>query len=147
MSNKMKNTTTIFSLILMLFSSIMMEAQQVTDSIKLQREARAILREGNELYKKEQYTDASVAYKKALEKNALYKKASYNLGNAFYQQKNYKESIPQYELASKTATEKLDKAESFHNIGNATMEQKKYQEAVDAYKNSLRNNPNDDETR
>ena len=27
------------------------------------------------------------------------------------------------------------------------MEQKQYQPAVDAYKNSLRNNPNDDETR
>ena len=64
-----------------------------------------------------------------------------------YQNKNYKEAVPQYELSAKTATDKFTKAEAYHNIGNAMMETKNYQRAVDAYKNSLRNNPNDDETR
>ncbi|HAV54019.1 MAG TPA: hypothetical protein DCX41_03680, partial [Aequorivita sp.] len=31
--------------------------------------------------------------------------------------------------------------------GNTYMNEKKYTEAVEAYKNALRNNPNDDETR
>lgn len=130
----------------MFFTSIL-NAQEVKDSIVLQREARSLLREGTELYQQEKYTDASVLFQKALEKNSTYKKASYNLGNALYQQKNFKEAVPQYEISAKDAEDKFIKSEAFHNIGNAAMEQKQYQQAVDAYKNALRNNPNDDETR
>jgi Ca-activated chloride channel family protein len=134
-------------LLLLLFFTSLLTAQEVTDSIALQREARSLVREGNELYKQEKYTDASVSFKKALEKNSSYKKASYNLGNALYQQKNFKEALPQYEVTVKDSKDKYTKSEGFHNIGNSAMEQKQYQQAVDAYKNSLRNNPNDDETR
>ena len=106
-----------------------------------------MVRQGNELYQKKQYTEASVAYRKALDKSSYYDKASYNLGNALYENKNFKEATPQYELSAKTASDKYTKAEAYHNLGNAMMETKNYQGAVDAYKNSLRNNPNDDETR
>lgn len=117
------------------------------DSITMQRSARKLVREGNTLYEQQKFTDASVAYKKALNSSPSYNKASYNLGNALYQDKNYQEAIPQYELTAKTAKDKFTKAEAYHNIGNAMMETKNYQGAVDAFKNSLRNNPNDDETR
>ncbi|WP_405610734.1 tetratricopeptide repeat protein [Polaribacter sp. Asnod1-A03] len=130
---------------LVLFSSKEILAQN--DSIALQRKARKLVRSGNELYQKKQFTDASVAYQKALGNNNKYDKASYNLGNALYQNKNYKEAVPQYELTAETAKDKFTKAEAYHNIGNAMMEQKQYQPAVDAYKNALRNNPSDDETR
>jgi Ca-activated chloride channel family protein len=141
----MKKIQYILIIILMLFSSKEILAQK--DSIALQRKARKLLRQGNELYNKKQYTDASVAYQKSLGQNTKYDKAAYNLGNALYQNKNYKEAVPQYELTAQTAKDKFTKAEAYHNIGNAMMEQKQYQPAVDAYKNSLRNNPNDDETR
>jgi len=107
-----------------MFFTSLLTAQEVKDSISLQREARSLLREGNELYQQEKYTDASVLFKKALEKNSTYKKASYNLGNALYQQKNFKEAVPQYEVSAKSAEDKYTKAESFHNLGNAAMEQK-----------------------
>jgi len=141
----MKVFKNILILFLVIFSSTEIVAQK--DTIVAQRNARQLLREGNKLYNQEKYTDASVSYKKALGENANYDKASYNLGNAFYQEKNYKEAVSQFELSAKTAEDKFTKAEAFHNIGNAMMEQKQYQPAVDAYKNSLRNNPNDDETR
>ena len=135
----------IFIIFLILFSSKKIAAQ--TDTIAQQRTARKMLRQGNELYQKEQFTDASVSYQKALGSNSNYDKATYNLGNALYKNKNYKEAIPQYELTAKTATNKFTRAEAFHNIGNANMESKNYQGAVDAFKNALRNNPTDDETR
>lgn len=141
----MKNLKFIIIIFLMLFSTKEIAAQK--DTIAQQRSARKMLRQGNDLYKKQQFTDASVAYQKALGNNSNYDKATYNLGNAFYQNKNFKEAIPQYELTAKTATDKLTKAEAYHNIGNAMMESKNYQGAVDAFKNALRNNPNDDETR
>lgn len=49
--------------------------------------------------------------------------------------------------AAKIAESKEDKHKIFHNLGNSFMEQKKYQEAVNAYKDALRNNPKDEETR
>ena len=141
----MKNLQYILVVFLMVFSSKEVVAQK--DSIALQRKARKLLRQGNDLYKKQQFTDASVAYRKALGNDSDYDKASYNMGNALYQSKNFKEAIPQYELTAKTAKDKFTRAEAYHNIGNAMMESKNYQGAVDAYKNSLRNNPKDDETR
>ena len=52
-----------------------------------------------------------------------------------------------YELVSKTSENTLTKAESFHNMGNSMMKEKQYDKAIEAYKNSLRNNSKDDETR
>ena len=144
-TNNMKTYLKISILFLMLFSIKEISAQK--DSTALQRKARSMVRHGNELYQNKQYTDASVAYKKALSNSSYYDKASYNLGNALYKNKNFKEALPQYELTAKTAEDKLTKAQAYHNIGNAHMETKNYQGAVDAYKNSLRNNPTDDETR
>ena len=129
----------------MLLTSTFSFAQK--DSIAKQREARKFVREGNKLYHQKNYTDASVAYKKALEKNSSYKKATYNLGNALYQNNLNKEAAEQYSLAIKDAKDKLEVSEGYHNIGNAMMKEKNYKAAIDAYKNSLRNNPNDDESR
>ena len=48
--------------------------------------------------------------------------------------------------ATKNGT-KEEKHQAFHNIGNALMQNKKCREAVEAYKNALRNNPSDEESR
>ena len=66
----------------MLCLSFSMFSQKKIDSTSLKRETRKFVREGNKLYEQEKFTDASVAYKKALEKNEAYKKATYNLGKA-----------------------------------------------------------------
>jgi Ca-activated chloride channel family protein len=113
----------------------------------LEREARKDVREGNELYNELKFEEAEIAYKKALDKNPNYAKASYNLGNTIYQQNKNKEAIFQYDLAQKIAPDKISKAEIFHNIGNSFMKEKQYNKAVDAYKNSMRNNSKDEETR
>ena len=41
----------------------------------------------------------------------------------------------------------LEKHSAFHNLGNTYMKKKDYAQAVEAYKNALRNNSEDDETR
>jgi Ca-activated chloride channel family protein len=113
----------------------------------LQREARKFAREGNELFSQNNFTDAEVAYKKALEKDPNYDIANYNLGVALAEQNRDKEAIAQYEITAKMSEDKATKSEAYHNIGNQHYDTKNYQGAVDAYKNSLRSNPNDDETR
>lgn len=120
---------------------------QEKTSKKLEREARKEIREGNKLYNQLNFKEAEIAYKKGLSKNKNYPKAMYNLGNAIYQQDRFKEAINQFELAEKTVKNKMDKAEAFHNMGNSFMKEKQYGKAVEAFKNALRNNSKDDETR
>ena len=91
----MKKTLNLLALLLMVFSAINSNAQK--DSLQLKRDARGLLREGNTLYSKEKYADASIAYRKALDKNSKYNKATYNYGNALFQDKKYKEAIEQYQ--------------------------------------------------
>ena len=122
-------------------------AQKQKENTLEKAQARVFLRAGNKQYEAENYSEAQALYKKALDKNSTYNKASFNLGNAIYKQKNYKDALPQFELNAKTATSKLDKANAYHNIGDLQMEQKQYSKAVQAFKNSLRNNPLDEDTR
>ncbi len=117
------------------------------DKPKIEQAEKKLFRTGNDFYKEQNYVDAEVHYKKSLQQNPNYEKANYNLGNAIYQQNRFKEALPMYELVSKTTEDKLTKAESFHNIGNTMMKEKQYEKAVEAFKNSLRNNSKDDETR
>lgn len=109
--------------------------------------ARKYVREGNLLYQQQKYADAEVAYKKAIENNPVYETAKYNLGNALSQQNRNKEAIAQYQLLAKETEDKSLKSLAMHNIGNDYFKEKDYQNSVNAYKNSLRANPKDDETR
>lgn len=114
---------------------------------QLEREAREDIREGNKLYNQLKFEEAEILYKKALTKNPNYPKASYNLGNTIYQQDRNKEAVNQFELVEKTFNKKMNKAEAYHNMGNSFMKEKQYDKAVEAYKNSMRKNSKDDETR
>jgi len=135
----------IFFLLVLISSTTF--AQKTIEKEKVKKIEKQIIRDGNDLYKQNNFTDAEVQYKKALEVNPSYEKANYNLGNAIYQQNRFKEALPMYDLVTKTTENKLTKAENFHNMGNVFMKGKEYAKAVDAYKNSLRNNSKDDETR
>lgn len=73
--------------------------------------------------------------------------ANYNLGNSIYRQNQPSEAKYKFASAVEVAKTKEEKHKAFHNLGNALMLEKNYQGAVDAYKNALRNNPLDDETR
>lgn len=135
------------SLIILFLSVTTLVFSQQKNKQELIRESRENIREGNELYNQLKFKEAEVAYKKGLSKNPNYPIASYNLGNAIYQQNRNKEAINQFELVEKTFKEKMSKAEAYHNMGNSFMKEKQYEKAVEAFKNSMRNNSKDDETR
>ena len=133
--------------ILLIVVSTLSFAQKKDEKPIVNQQEKEIIREGNDSYRKNNFEDAEIQYKKALEINPSYEKANYNLGNAIYQQDRFNEAVPMYDLVTKTTNDKMVKGENFHNIGNAMMKQKDYDKAIDSYKNALRNNPNDDETR
>lgn len=107
----------------------------------------AKIRQGNNRYKVGDFTGAEESYRSALEKNSNSDKGIFNLGDAYYQQERYEEAAQQFGLATKMAADPTQKAKAFHNMGNAHMGLKQYDKSVDAYKNALRLNPADEDTR
>ena len=108
---------------------------------------RQYIRQGNKQFNAGDYPNAEVSYRKAVEKNPKNPQAVYNLGNALLAQKKDSAAIEQFQSAAKLETNPLRKYQSFHNIGVICQSHKMYGEAIEAYKNALRLNPADDETR
>jgi tetratricopeptide (TPR) repeat protein len=105
------------------------------------------LPEGNEDFNDNKFADAEANYRISQFQNPRRATASFNLGNAIYRQKQPSEAKYSYLETLENAKGKKQKHKAFHNLGNVLMTEKNYQGAVEAYKNALRNNPKDEETR
>ncbi|MDR2497196.1 MAG: tetratricopeptide repeat protein [Tannerellaceae bacterium] len=120
-----------------------------------QKAERQNIREGNKLYKAEKFTEAEIAYRKSTEVNPRSVEGAYNLGNALYKEGKYPEAAEQYQLVLgqgerllKENSNNLQKlAQVLHNTGNIHMQGKDYAKSIEAYKQSLRLDPTNDETR
>lgn len=119
----------------------------ITTSTFAQKAERDYIRKGNRAYKDSIYVDAEVNYRKALEANPKSTISMFNLGNTLLQQNKVEEAMEQYAGAARIEKDKSKLAQTFHNIGVVFHAQKDYAKAIEAYKESLRNNPKDDETR
>ena len=108
---------------------------------------RDYLRSGNRLYRDSMYTKAEVDYRKAIEANSRFPQAHFNLGNALLRQQKTKEAMQAYEQAVKVETNKGRLASIYHNMGVILQSSKQLPQCIEAYKQALRNNPKDDETR
>ena len=108
---------------------------------------RQHIRNGNRLYHEQKFEQAEVEYRKALGKNSANPQAHYNLGCALMAQQKDSAAIKQYETAGKMEKTPKRRAMVYHNIGVVCQQHQLYQQAIAAYEESLRNNPNDNETR
>ena len=110
---------------------------------------RTEVRAGNKDFKKGLFREAEIDYKRALIVDSASVTAKYNLGNTLYKAESYNEA----ELYFKDLGDTLKNLSSskasdyFHNSGNIALKQKKYQEAVEAFKESLRLEPDNFETK
>ena len=108
---------------------------------------RDYLRSGNKLYNDSLFIKAEVDYRKALEINPKSTDAMFNLANALLMQQKAQEAMEQYESVSKIEKDKEKLAQIYHNMGVILQSSKQLPQCIEAYKESLRNNPKDDETR
>ena len=112
-----------------------------------QKNERDYLRSGNKLYKDSTFVKAEVDYRKTLELEPKSTDAIYNLGNSLLMQQKSKEAMEQYEKASHLEKDKMKLAQIYHNMGVILQSSKQLPQCIEAYKEALRNNPKDDETR
>ncbi len=129
-------------------------------SLFAQKEKKFI-RQGNKEYAKGQFRDAEELYQKALNIDSGSYIAGFNLGDAFYKQKNYTEAEKRFANLANTAKDKKELANIYHNLGNTQLyscksdldsgkiepAMNKVNASINSYKNALRQNPNDKETK
>ena len=132
----------IIVIIIILISSISF-AQEIDKALQ---KSNDYVYDGNKLVD-EDFVAAEKEYRKAISEKPSNTSGAYNLGNAYYKSGYYSEALLRHLESAKSATNKTDKHQAFHNIGNALMQQKQCKEAVEAFKNALRNDPTDDQTR
>jgi tetratricopeptide (TPR) repeat protein len=108
---------------------------------------KKFIREGNKLYNQKNYNDAEVKYRKSLLKDSTYKIGNYNLANSLYKQKNFEEATRFYSNLAEKETDKSAKSKIYHNLGNSYLQTKEYEKGIEAYKQALKNNPTDIDTK
>ena len=115
---------------------------------------RDYIRRGNRLMKdtvpehiQEKSQKAQVQYQKAVEYDNTNAIAHYNLGNALLNQNKPEDAMKEYDTATKFERDKMRKAKMFHNMGAVMQGAKQFDKAVAFYRESLRNDPTNDETR
>lgn len=131
------------SLFLMSFSAL--QAQE--DPKVAARTAQRYMQEAEAARAEDDLASAEAFYRKAIATDPSNAEAKYNLGNLYYDEEIAGQAVERHGQAANVTEKKSLKHDAFHNRGNAFMKQKKYKEAIEAYKNSLRNNPGDDQTR
>ena len=128
-----------------LLSAAVSFAQQ--DPKEIVKESQTFRADANVAIGKEAFVEGEALYRKSISLEPANPVSKYNLGNAYYDNNKNKEAMRRFVQAAEVATTKAEKHKAFHNLGNTLMNDKMYKEAVEAYKNALRSNPTDDETR
>ena len=108
---------------------------------------RKYIREGNKYFKNKEYDNSEISYRKALEEKSNSFEALFNLGDALYKQEKFEDAAGEFNGLSQTGNDRLCRASSFHNMGNSLLKANKIEESINAFKNALRNNPDDLETK
>lgn len=142
MGNKIKisNLALIIFLIFQLFSLAQISCAQ--------KSSYKLITDGNAQYNQKKYSDAEVEYRKSLMTGKNLKEGNYNLGNSYFKQGKYDEAVKQFEsVGAMKDLSSEEKAKVYHNLGNSFVKDKKYEESIGAYKNALKANPKDNDTR
>lgn len=108
---------------------------------------KKVVRQGNKEFERGEYLDSEISYRSALEVNPSSFKANFNLGDALYKQEKWEDAIETFDGLANSQISDLSKAGVYHNLGNSYFKEQKFEESVEAYKQALRLNPNDLETK
>ncbi|MAT39461.1 MAG: hypothetical protein CL946_07635 [Ectothiorhodospiraceae bacterium] len=132
---------------------------------------RTLVNEGNDYYEKEDYGMATERYKRGTREDPERIEGYFNMGNAAYRQKDVQAAIDAYKQAATKGKSKKEIAQTLYNVGNSfmqaaeaagnvppqqaaqaganpgQMQKEGYQKAIDAFKESLKLNPEDTDTR
>lgn len=135
----------LFLIIAMLFSAF--GFSQSKEELARAKENQQFLSQAQRNLDNGEFASAEAKLRRVIASDPKNTEARYNLGNAYYGMGKNTEAGKRYIQAAEVAQTKEEKHKIYHNLGNVFMNEKQYRAAVEAYKNALRNNPRDEETR
>lgn len=101
------------------------------------------VRAGNRKFRKDNWKEADISYRKALVKDSTSVAANYNLANTLYRQENYEEAEKLMKKIGDNASASANSADYWYNTGDIAIAKKDWQGAVNAFKEALLKNPSD----
>ena len=101
------------------------------------------VRRGNRDFRKENYREAEIDYRKALVKDSLSFAANYNLAGTLYREGDYAQAMQSLDKLKDAAPASQYSADYYFNLGDAALKQQDYQKAVEAFMQSLIRRPDD----
>ena len=101
------------------------------------------VRRGNRDYKKENYKEAEIEYRKGIVKDSLSVAANYNLAADLYRQSNPQEAQKVLDRIKDVAPQSENAADYYYNLGDVAIANQDWQGAVTAFEQSLLRNPGD----
>ena len=109
------------------------------------QEDKRDVRRGNRDYRKGEFAEAEINYRKGIVKDTLSVPANYNLASSLYRQNKAKEALEvlQKQSVKELAADSQYGADYFYNLGDAAIAMEDWQTAVDALEESLLRNPGD----
>jgi tetratricopeptide (TPR) repeat protein len=136
------------SLILLLLTAFVNAQEKVSkEKEKALKASEDLTWEANKELSDNEFIKAEADYRRAISKSDENVVAPYNLGTAYYKKESLEEAFGRFKQVGELASGKPEKHKAFHNMGNVFMKNEEYDKAVEAYKEALRNNPTDEETR
>ena len=123
--------------ILVLIGAFSANAQEWRNSLKSARAA----------YKNGEFANALKHYQSAQNKAPESVDLSDEIAQSAYKAGEYEKAEKIYQQSANSKKSALTKANTFHNMGNSRMQKKDYSGAVESYKEALRNNSADEQTR
>ena len=104
---------------------------------------RREVRAGNRKFRKADYKNAEIDYRRAVVKDSLSLAGEYNLASALYRQESYDEAGKALETVKDVAPASVNAADYYYNVGDVALQKKDYGAAVKAFKESLLLRPDD----
>ena len=105
------------------------------------------VRRGNRDFRKENYREADIDYRKALLKDSTSVAANYNLASVLYRQGDMQQAATTLDRIKESAPATESSADYWYNRGDVALGMKDYQTAVDAFAKSLMIRPEDMEAK
>ena len=101
------------------------------------------VRKGNREYRKGEFKEAEIDYRKALVKDSLSFAANYNLACDLYRQEQYDEAGNYMKKIADQAAASTRESNYYYNLGDIALAKQDYKGAVDAFEKALLLNPGD----
>ncbi|MBI3316167.1 MAG: VWA domain-containing protein [Candidatus Omnitrophica bacterium] len=103
--------------------------------------------EGNKHFKKGEIGKAKTQYLKALRSEPGLPPVAFNLGNAYYKEARYEDSLKTYRQAAEDPKDAHLQSKAFYNLGNTLYRRQEPDKAVEFYKQALRLDPKDEDAK